>query len=81
MTQKFNNFLRNEEFEKAYELLKKSITSKPVKPEILALSKKLSAVLRSKAKDFAVKKADREAVALEKILKKVIAINGEGFYS
>jgi len=51
--------------------------------ELLALSRKLSACLRSRCMDLACNKAtdgSAEAVEFEVLLRRVIALNGEGIY-
>ncbi|MFT4602186.1 MAG: hypothetical protein ACI857_002372 [Arenicella sp.] len=79
MTEQFNKHLHQENFKEAYELFLSLKKKKGKSAEMITLSKRLSGALRVKARDLANRKADREAVVLEKMLKEVIKFNGENF--
>jgi Skp family chaperone for outer membrane proteins len=77
VTSQFDNYLRDDELDKAYDefmLLKKN---KGKSKEVLEQSKRLSSALRRKCQELANQRAEREAIRYEKLLKEVIKFNGE----
>lgn len=73
--------IKDEMFITAYKLLLDQIAVEGNTKELLDLSKDLSRSIRSKAYMHAAKKQDNLGLEMESLLKLVIKLNGEEFYS
>mgnify|MGYP001555501117 CR=1 FL=1 len=77
---KFTDAISDEKYMIAYQLLLDYIDQNRSKESIISLSKILSSKLRVKAQTAANTKAEKEALAYERILRLVVKINGESIY-
>ena len=70
-------------FEEAFDWLLSRLNQAPGSENLLRISRVLSSRVRSKCIDLSCNKAtdgSREHLALEALLRKIIEVNGEGFY-
>jgi len=77
---KVEKHIINKDFDKAYETFMGLKKQKGKTEETLEVSKKLSEALRRECKDLANRRAERDAIRLEKILREVIKFNSETIY-
>ncbi len=81
--EKIISLIENSHYKLAYELIFKSLEINPNNVELLELSKKLSACVRSQCMELACNKATEmssKAYESEALLKAIIKLNGESIY-